>query len=90
MAESEVSVRVDAASDLYKGMSSDNIKGLVMALSSSAFIGGSFIVKKKGLKKAGASGIRAEDKQTSFIVFVPPTESDILHPCDVAEARIDT
>ncbi|KAL6964430.1 hypothetical protein U1Q18_035485 [Sarracenia purpurea var. burkii] len=43
----------------YKGMSSDNIKGLVLALSSSAFIGASFIVKKKGLKKAGASGIRA-------------------------------
>ncbi|KAH7519027.1 hypothetical protein JRO89_XSUnG0150400 [Xanthoceras sorbifolium] len=41
------------------GMSSDNIKGLVLALSSSIFIGGSFIVKKKGLKKAGASGVRA-------------------------------
>ncbi|XP_059648200.1 probable magnesium transporter NIPA4 [Cornus florida] len=45
--------------DSYKGMSSDNIKGLVLALSSSVFIGASFIVKKKGLKKAGASGIRA-------------------------------
>eukprot|EP00262_Sarcandra_glabra_P003740 TRINITY_DN14521_c0_g2_i2.p1 TRINITY_DN14521_c0_g2~~TRINITY_DN14521_c0_g2_i2.p1 ORF type:complete len:347 (+),score=48.40 TRINITY_DN14521_c0_g2_i2:290-1330(+) len=44
---------------LYRGMSSDNIKGLVLALSSSFFIGASFIVKKKGLKKAGASGIRA-------------------------------
>ncbi|KAE8009019.1 hypothetical protein FH972_005477 [Carpinus fangiana] len=42
-----------------EGMSSDNIKGLVLALSSSFFIGGSFIVKKKGLKKAGASGVRA-------------------------------
>jgi len=40
-------------------MSSDNVKGLVLALSSSIFIGASFIVKKKGLKKAGASGIRA-------------------------------
>ncbi|KAK6121161.1 hypothetical protein DH2020_045082 [Rehmannia glutinosa] len=48
-----------ATSGLYKGMSSDNIKGLVLALSSSFFIGGSFIVKKKGLKKAGASGVRA-------------------------------
>nr|CAD1838779.1 unnamed protein product [Ananas comosus var. bracteatus] len=38
-------------------MSSDNIKGLVLALSSSFFIGASFIVKKKGLKKAGASGL---------------------------------
>ncbi|KAI4321179.1 hypothetical protein MLD38_034594 [Melastoma candidum] len=43
----------------YRGMSSDNVKGLVLALSSSFFIGSSFIVKKKGLKKAGASGVRA-------------------------------
>lgn len=45
--------------DSYKGMSSDNIKGLVLALSSSLFIGASFIVKKKGLKKAGTTGTRA-------------------------------
>ncbi|KAK6945457.1 Magnesium transporter NIPA [Dillenia turbinata] len=45
--------------DSYRGMSSDNVKGLVLALSSSFFIGASFIVKKKGLKKAGASGVRA-------------------------------
>ncbi|KAG6751119.1 hypothetical protein POTOM_045637 [Populus tomentosa] len=43
-----------------KGISTDNIKGLVLALSSSFFIGASFIVKKKGLKKAGASGLRAD------------------------------
>ncbi|XP_042438624.1 probable magnesium transporter NIPA4 [Zingiber officinale] len=43
----------------YRGMSDDNIKGLALALSSSAFIGASFIVKKKGLKKAGAAGDRA-------------------------------
>ncbi|CAL9099919.1 unnamed protein product [Musa textilis] len=43
----------------YRGMSADNVKGLVLALSSSAFIGASFIIKKKGLKKAGASGVRA-------------------------------
>uniref|UniRef100_A0A0E0JRU9 Probable magnesium transporter n=1 Tax=Oryza punctata TaxID=4537 RepID=A0A0E0JRU9_ORYPU len=42
-----------------EGMSADNIKGLVLALSSSFFIGASFIVKKKGLKRAGASGVRA-------------------------------
>ncbi|GAB2283563.1 hypothetical protein Dimus_018069 [Dionaea muscipula] len=47
------------SSDGYKGMSSDNVKGLLLALSSSFFIGASFIVKKKGLKKAGASGVRA-------------------------------
>lgn len=48
----------------YKGMSSDNIKGLLLALSSSLFIGASFIVKKKGLKKAGASGVRAGTTRT--------------------------
>ncbi|KAH7568179.1 hypothetical protein JRO89_XS07G0253300 [Xanthoceras sorbifolium] len=45
--------------DSYRGMSSANIKGMVLALSSSFFIGVSFIVKKKGLKKAAASGVRA-------------------------------
>lgn len=40
-------------------MSSDNVKGLSLALSSSLFIGASFIVKKKGLKRAGASNVRA-------------------------------
>ncbi|XP_039025629.1 LOW QUALITY PROTEIN: probable magnesium transporter NIPA6 [Hibiscus syriacus] len=35
---------------------SDNSKGLVLAVASSAFIGSSFILKKKGLKRAGASG----------------------------------
>ena len=48
-----------AAAGRGGGMSSDNAKGLVLAVSSSAFIGASFIVKKKGLKKAGASGVRA-------------------------------
>nr|CAD1818196.1 unnamed protein product [Ananas comosus var. bracteatus] len=38
-------------------MSADNIKGLVLALSSSVFIGASFIVKKKGLKKRGRPGL---------------------------------
>ncbi|GLT44334.1 hypothetical protein SLA2020_182390 [Shorea laevis] len=50
------------------GMSSDNIKGLVLALSSSLFIGASFIVKKKGLKKAGASGVRAGSGGYSYLV----------------------
>ncbi|CAO2143570.1 unnamed protein product [Urochloa humidicola] len=40
-------------------MSSDNAKGLVLALSSSAFIGASFIVKKMGLRRAADSGVRA-------------------------------
>ncbi|KAK4774500.1 hypothetical protein SAY86_009435 [Trapa natans] len=38
---------------------SDNAKGLILAVASSAFIGSSFIVKKKGLKRAAAAGTRA-------------------------------
>lgn len=56
---SEIVGTTQSWKDVYRGMSSDNIKGLVLALSSSIFIGASFIVKKKGLKKAGASGVRA-------------------------------
>lgn len=38
---------------------SDQAKGLALAISSSIFIGSSFIVKKKGLRVAGAAGLRA-------------------------------
>ncbi|PIA40970.1 hypothetical protein AQUCO_02300026v1 [Aquilegia coerulea] len=38
---------------------SDNLKGILLAVLASAFIGSSFIVKKKGLKRAGSSGPRA-------------------------------
>ncbi|KAK8626737.1 hypothetical protein V6N13_134369 [Hibiscus sabdariffa] len=38
---------------------SDNLKGVILAVASSAFIGSSFILKKKGLKRGGISGIRA-------------------------------
>ncbi|OMO51728.1 Magnesium transporter NIPA [Corchorus capsularis] len=42
------------------GLSEDNLKGVVLALLSSGFIGASFIIKKKGLKRAAAvSGVRA-------------------------------
>lgn len=37
----------------------DNVRGLVLAILSSVFIGSSFIIKKKGLKKSGDSGTRA-------------------------------
>ncbi|CAN6481363.1 unnamed protein product [Victoria cruziana] len=40
-------------------MSSDNARGLLLALLSNAFIGASFILKKMGLKRAGSSGIPA-------------------------------
>lgn len=40
-------------------LSKDNLIGLVLALSSSAFIGASFIIKKKGLRKAASYGVGA-------------------------------
>ncbi|XP_038973184.1 probable magnesium transporter NIPA2 isoform X1 [Phoenix dactylifera] len=48
-------------------MSSDNIRGLVLALSSSVFIGSSFIFKKQGLKKAGVTGVRAGSGGHSYL-----------------------
>nr|CAB3461430.1 unnamed protein product [Digitaria exilis] len=73
----------------YTGMSADNIKGLLLALSSSLFIGASFIVKKKGLKKAGASGVRAGEALLGTCLLlcfgpgrVPPTDQySRLRPC---------
>ncbi|MED6158395.1 hypothetical protein PIB30_032372 [Stylosanthes scabra] len=56
-----------SGSSWREGMSADNVKGLCLALSSSFFIGASFIVKKKGLKKAGASGIRAGNGGYSYL-----------------------
>ncbi|XP_057790241.1 probable magnesium transporter NIPA7 isoform X2 [Salvia miltiorrhiza] len=42
------------------GFTGDNLKGFILALLSSAFIGASFIIKKKGLRRAAAaSGVRA-------------------------------
>ncbi|XP_062082208.1 probable magnesium transporter NIPA6 [Humulus lupulus] len=38
---------------------SENSKGLILAVASSVFIGTSFILKKKGLKRAGSNGTRA-------------------------------
>ncbi|GKE45425.1 probable magnesium transporter NIPA6, partial [Tanacetum coccineum] len=40
-------------------MYSGNLLGFGLAVSSSAFIGSSFIIKKKGLQRAAASGTRA-------------------------------
>lgn len=51
-------------------LSTDNLKGVILALLSSGFIGASFIIKKKGLKKAAAaSGIRAGKLQNSQFYF---------------------
>ncbi|KAH9602189.1 hypothetical protein KSS87_018456 [Heliosperma pusillum] len=40
-------------------VSKENLIGLTLAFTSSGFIGASFIIKKKGLWKAAASGVRA-------------------------------
>lgn len=42
-----------------RNMAADNVKGLILAMGSSAFIGTSFILKKKGLRRAAAHGTRA-------------------------------
>ncbi|EDQ84992.1 uncharacterized protein MONBRDRAFT_34446 [Monosiga brevicollis MX1] len=46
---------------------SDNRIGLLLALSSSAFIGSSFIIKKKGLIRARASGAGAGDGGYAYL-----------------------
>ncbi|GMH28277.1 hypothetical protein Nepgr_030120 [Nepenthes gracilis] len=48
-------------------ISTDNVNGLVLAASSSAFIGSSFIIKKKGLMKAGNYGTRAGSGGHSYL-----------------------
>lgn len=50
-------------------MVSDNEMGLVLAVSSSLFIGSSFILKKKGLKRAAANGTRAGSFPFSFLFY---------------------
>ncbi|XP_022974774.1 probable magnesium transporter NIPA2 [Cucurbita maxima] len=49
------------------GISSDNVRGFILAVSSSIFIGSSFIIKKKGLMKAGAVGNRAGSGGYSYL-----------------------
>lgn len=48
--------------------SSDNLKGFILAVASSAFIGSSFIIKKKGLKRAGASGASASSGGYGYLL----------------------
>ena len=42
---------------------SDLGKGILLAVSSSVFIGSSFIIKKKGLRIAGTGGLRAGESR---------------------------
>ena len=51
------------------GISSDNVRGFLLAVSSSVFIGSSTIIKKKGLIKSGAAGTRAGLVWSSFVFF---------------------
>lgn len=49
---------------------SDNTRGLVLAMASSAFIGSSFILKKKGLKRAADSGRRAGELGLDHVILL--------------------
>ncbi|KAG7029939.1 putative magnesium transporter NIPA6 [Cucurbita argyrosperma subsp. argyrosperma] len=46
----------------------DNLKGFLLAMLSSAFIGSSFIIKKLGLRRAGASGSRASSGGYGYLL----------------------
>ncbi|KAG6517067.1 hypothetical protein ZIOFF_020446 [Zingiber officinale] len=48
-------------------ISTDNVRGFSLALSSSVFIGSSFIIKKIGLKKASSYGISAGSGGFSYL-----------------------
>ena len=93
----QVSARVDLRGSTLEpsdnGLwSSDQAKGLGLALSSSVFIGSSFIIKKKGLRQAGVTGLRAGIKIAAIfcaqncchfpvlplIVLVPITSTAVL------------
>ncbi|GKV18873.1 hypothetical protein SLE2022_368570 [Rubroshorea leprosula] len=49
-------------------MYSSNLKGVILAMVSSAFIGSSFIIKKKGLRKAGVNGPRASSGGYGYLL----------------------
>lgn len=49
-------------------MYSSNLKGFILAVVSSAFIGSSFIIKKKGLRRAGVNGPRASNLSNFYFL----------------------
>ncbi|GAV83731.1 Mg_trans_NIPA domain-containing protein [Cephalotus follicularis] len=49
-------------------MYSSNLTGFILAVVSSAFIGSSFIIKKKGLRKAGVNGPRASSGGYGYLL----------------------
>ncbi len=62
---------------------SDQTIGLLLALSSSLFIGASFVIKKRGLRRAGSTGLRA-GRQVQFaaawVRFLPACLPACLPP----------
>ncbi|PPS13684.1 hypothetical protein GOBAR_AA06887 [Gossypium barbadense] len=61
--------RGQVAGGIVKGeMYSSNLKGFILAMVSSAFIGSSFIIKKKGLRKAGVNGPRASSGGYGYLL----------------------
>lgn len=51
-------------------MYSSNLIGFILAVVSSAFIGSSFIIKKKGLRRAGINGPRAGTLLAQLLLFL--------------------
>lgn len=91
IAAAAVAKRVAAAGALAAappaaGMSEQTI-GLVLALSSSLFIGTSFVVKKRGLRRAGTAGLRAgAGPMAPPVCWVGPPPPPLLHPHEPAPA----
>lgn len=57
---------------------SDNTRGLILAIVSSLFIGASFILKKKGLRRAAAAGTRAGGECSIYGTFFLSLLSSVL------------
>lgn len=63
---------------------SDQTIGLLLALSSSLFIGASFVIKKRGLRRAGSTGLRAGKRvqlAAAWVRFLPAC----LHACQLEQ-----
>ena len=58
-------------------MSSDQFTGLSLAISSSVFIGSSFIIKKKGLRLASSQGLRAGELPANPSPFPAPLQASV-------------
>jgi len=68
---------------------SSNLIGFILAVVSGAFIGSSFIIKKKGLQRAGLNGTPAS-KSTHLITYplLPLSMLPLLFPFQVSEAMV--